>query len=73
MELQDKRMVYRLSNSEFLTDKFLYFFYVACGITEGIYRLIVNIKVECNVENISISKKKDESYIDISIEIQSNS
>lgn len=63
-------LVYRLSNSEFLTDKFLYFFYVACGITEGIYRLIVNIKVKCNVENINISANNDESYIDISLEIK---
>jgi len=70
VELQEKRMVYRLSNSEFLTDKFLYFFYVACGITEGIYRLIVSIKVECNVENISISNNIEESYIDISLEIK---
>ena len=70
VELQVNRIVYRLSNSEFLTDSFIYFIYVACGITEGIYRLNVNIKVECNVEKIKISANKEESYIDISLEIK---
>ncbi len=70
-ELNLNKVIFRLSNSEYLKDNedFIYFFYIACGITEGIYLANLNKKVVCNVEKIYISKTQDDSYIDISIEI----
>jgi len=70
MELQHNRIKYRLKNSDFLNEDFIYFFYIACGITEGIYLSNLTLKVNCNVENIHISSNKNESFIDISLQIQ---
>lgn len=72
IELQKKKIVYRIRNSEYLgtSDKFVYFYYIACGITEGIYLQNLNRKIICNVENINISNNKEESFIDISLEIK---
>lgn len=70
VELYGNRVTYRILNSEFLDNDFIYFYYIACGITEGIYSRNLNIKVECNVEEIQISNKNEDSYIDISLEIQ---
>ncbi|MFX1464091.1 MAG: helix-turn-helix domain-containing protein, partial [Promethearchaeota archaeon] len=49
-ELSQNKAVFRLINSEYLKDKdeFIYFFYIACGITEGIYLENLNKKVLCN-------------------------
>lgn len=69
LELQENKIVYRVKNSEFLKEDFIYFFYIACGITEGIYLHNLNKKVSCNVEEIHISLDESESYIDISLEI----
>ena len=73
LELQQNKIIYRIKNSEYLdnTDDFIYFFYVVCGITEGIYLRNLDIKVVCNVENYHISTNKKKSYVDISLEIQS--
>ncbi len=73
LELYQNKVLYRIKNSEYLdnTDDFIYFFYVVCGITEGIYLRNLDIKVICNVEDIHLSSKKEESHIDISLEIQS--
>ncbi|MFX0021916.1 MAG: winged helix-turn-helix domain-containing protein [Candidatus Hermodarchaeota archaeon] len=69
-ELTQKKAVFRLSNSEYLKDNedFVYFFYIACGITEAIYLLNLNKKVECNIEIIHTSKNIKDSFIDISLE-----
>ncbi len=73
LELYQNKVLYRIKNSEYLdnTDDFIYFFYVVCGITEGIYLRNLDIKVICNVEDIHLSSNKEESHIDISLEIQS--
>ena len=73
LELYQNKVLYRIKNSEYLdnTDDFIYFFYVVCGITEGIYLRNLDMKVICNVEDIHISSNKEESHIDISLEIQS--
>jgi hypothetical protein len=69
VELNNHKITFRLENSEFLepSEKYLYFFYIACGITEGIYLQNLNMKVECSIQHISNS---DESirYIDVRIE-----
>lgn len=70
VELYGNRVTYRILNSEFLDHDFIYFYYIACGITEGVYLRNLNIKVECNVEEIQISNKDEDSYIDISLEIK---
>jgi len=71
-KLSQNKAIIRLSNSEYLkdTDEFIYFFYIACGITEGIYLDNLNKKVLCNVEKIHVSKEKEDSYIDISLKIK---
>jgi DNA-binding transcriptional ArsR family regulator len=68
-ELNEAKIVYRIKNSDYLgkSDEFIYFFYIACGITEGIYLQNLNKKVACNIENIHITKKKENNFIDISI------
>ena len=70
-ELSQNKAIFRLNNSEYLkdNDEFIYFFYIACGITEGIYLSNLNKKVLCNIEKIHISKNENYSYIDISLEI----
>ncbi len=72
VELHQNRVIYRIKNSEYLgtSDDFVYFYYIACGITERIYLQNLNRKVMCNVENIHISHNKEDSFIDISLEIQ---
>jgi DNA-binding transcriptional ArsR family regulator len=70
-ELTQNGAVFRLSNSEYLKDNedFIYFFYIACGITEAIYLMNLNKNVECNVDKIHTNKNEKESFIDISLEI----
>ncbi|MFX0077515.1 MAG: helix-turn-helix domain-containing protein [Candidatus Hermodarchaeota archaeon] len=70
-KLTNNEAIFRLSNSEYLkdTEEYLYFFYIACGITEGIYLDNLDKKVSCNVEKINISKEKEGSYIDISLKL----
>jgi DNA-binding transcriptional ArsR family regulator len=69
--LSKKRAIFRLSNSEYLqgTDEFIYFYYIACGITESIYESNLNKKVRCDVQEIHIAKQKEDDYIDISLEM----
>jgi DNA-binding transcriptional regulator YhcF (GntR family) len=70
VELHQNKVIYRLQNSEYLNQNYIYFFYIACGITEGIYLQNLNLEVNCNVKNINLAKNSAESYIDISLEIQ---
>ena len=69
--LSQNKAVFRLSNSEYLqgTDEFIYFFYIACGITEEIYRTNLNKKVHCNVEKVHVASQKENAYLDISLEM----
>jgi len=72
VELSPHKVVYRIKNSEFLenSDDFIYYFYIVCGITEGIYYRGLDVKITCNIENIQILSTKEESFVDISLEIQ---
>jgi predicted transcriptional regulator len=71
IELNGNRIVYRLHGSDFFNKSrdYIYFFYIICGITEGIYLQNLNLEIECNVENYKYSKQKEKSYIDISLKI----
>ncbi|MFX1392501.1 MAG: winged helix-turn-helix domain-containing protein [Promethearchaeota archaeon] len=72
IELQKDKIIYRIQNSEYLdnSDDYIYYFYVVCGITEGVYLRNLNMKVECNVGKFNISRNKEESFIEISLEIK---
>ena len=68
-----KKAIYRFKNSVFLedSDDFIYHIYIACGITEGVLERELDTQVECNVEEIYVSKKnKKDSYFDLSIQIR---
>jgi len=72
VELQKDKIIYRIQNSEYLdnSDDYIYYFYVVCGITEGIYLRNLNMKVVCNVGDFHISKNKKESFVEIALEIK---
>ncbi|MFX1393335.1 MAG: HTH domain-containing protein [Promethearchaeota archaeon] len=72
VEIQNKKILYRISNSEYLgnTNNFIYFYYIACGVTEGIHLQILNKKIICNIERVHISNNKEDSFIEISIELK---
>ncbi|MFX1315848.1 MAG: helix-turn-helix domain-containing protein [Promethearchaeota archaeon] len=71
-ELHENKAIFRLKNSEYLesSEDYIYFFYIACGITEGIYLQNLNRKVICSVEKVHLSKKRGESFLDIVLVIQ---
>ncbi|MFX0058983.1 MAG: winged helix-turn-helix transcriptional regulator [Candidatus Hodarchaeota archaeon] len=70
-ELTEKKIVYRIKNSDYLqnSDEFIYFYYIVCGITEGIYLQNLNRKVVCNIEDIHLNIDKKNNFIDISIKL----
>jgi len=72
IELNSHKVIYRLKNSDFLQQNgaFNYFFYIMCGITEGIYLQNLNLQVICNVVQIKLSDSEAEAFIDISLEIK---
>ena len=69
---ENKKAIYRFKNSIFLEDSenFVYHIHLICGITEGILNKAYNVPIECKIENINPSKKKDESYFDLSIQLK---
>ena len=69
---QDNKIIYRLKKSDFLDSSgdYNYFFYFVCGITEVLYLRFFNTKVNCNVKEIYKSSNEEESYVDISLELQ---
>ena len=70
--VEEKKATYRFKNSIFLenSEDFIYHIYIACGITEGVLERELKRPVECNVEEIYVSKDKEESYFDLSIKIK---
>ncbi len=62
---------YRFKNSEFIGDNedYLFFFHAMCGVLEGFAKEKTGRHIECNVEKTYISKKKEDSYVDISVRI----
>lgn len=71
LKLDGNRAVYRFRNSEFLSnsEEYLYYFHMICGIIERYLSNEVPGQVNSNVEAVHIDKLKENSYIDISIEI----
>ena len=72
IELRANKMIYRLKNSDFLEypGKKIYFYYLVCGIAERIYEVYLQCDIKCNIEKIHISKNKEESYIDIVLNVE---
>jgi hypothetical protein len=66
------RAVYKFTNSEFLetTDDFIYHFYMAVGIMEVIFSREIERPVECIIEKVHISDGKEESFIEISVNVK---
>ena len=72
IELGKNFAMYRFKNSEFLHDSkdYIYYFYMICGIIEVILSEEIPGQVICNIESIQLDEIKENSYIDISIEIK---
>jgi len=45
------------------------YYYMVCGIAEGLFLQYFNRNAKCNVVNYNISKNKEDSFVDISVEI----
>jgi DNA-binding transcriptional regulator YhcF (GntR family) len=72
IELNSHKVIYRIKNSDFLIENgaFNYFFYIMCGITEGIYLQNLELEVICDVVQFKLPDSKTEAFIDISLEIR---
>jgi predicted transcriptional regulator len=65
-----KKAIYRFKNSEFLTNSdAIYHFNLMSGMIETKMSKDLGVPIMCNVEEIYISKIKEDSYAEISIEI----
>ena len=67
-----KTATYRFKNSVFLedTDDYVYHIYIMCGISEGILTKVLKTEVSCDIEQISISENKEDSFFDVTITIK---
>ena len=72
LEQGKNKAIYRFKNSEFLHNSkdYIYYFYMICGIIEAILSEEIPGQVICNIESIKLDEIKENSYIDISIEIK---
>ncbi len=63
---------YRFTNSEFVenSDDFIYHFYIVTGIIEALWERELEKQVACNVENVYVSDKVGESFVELSIEVK---
>ena len=66
-----KKGVFRFKNSEFLNNsESLYHFHLISGMIETKMSNDLGVPIKCNIEQIHISDKKEDSYVDISIEFK---
>ena len=72
LEIQERRVVYRFKNLDFLgnTDDYVYYFYIMCGIAEGLFLNYFGSEIECNISEINVSKSPEDSYLDIVMEFK---
>lgn len=72
VDLQQNKAIYRFKKSEFLetSNDYIYYFYMICGATEGLFMKFFNQKIICDIEKINVSSKKNDSFVDISISIK---
>jgi len=71
-EKNNKKAIYRFKNSEFLEthDDYIYYFYIVAGIAEAYLSEELSRNVECEIIEIHVRDKKENSYVDMSIEIE---
>lgn len=69
----ENKIIFKFTNTEFLdtSDDFIYHYYIIAGILEKVWQRDVKKNVKVNVETVSISEKKDESFLEFSVEINS--
>ena len=67
-----KMATFRFTNSEFFetNDDYIFYFYMIAGIIETYLGDELDRNVTSNIIDIHVSDKKEESYVDISIEIE---
>jgi len=70
-ENNNKRGFFRFTNSDFLesSDDYIFYFYMIAGIIENYLGSELDREIRCNILDVNISKKKEECYVDISIDI----
>lgn len=66
------KIILKFTNSEFLdiTDDFIYHYYIVAGLIEAIWRRETHLDVICNIEKVYISEKKENSYVELSINFE---
>ena len=71
-ENNNKTAIYRFDNSEFLetNDKYIFYFYMIARIIEIYLGAEMNRKVTCDIVDIQVSDNKNDSYIEMSINIE---
>ncbi len=71
IDKEEKKGLYRLHKSNLLinNDDFIYHFFIITGLIENTLTSVLKRKVISNVENINISKKPEDIYVDISVKI----
>ncbi len=70
-ENNNKRGLFRFTNSDFLesTDDHIFHFYMIAGIIESYLGSELDREIRCDILDVNISKKKEECYVDMSIDI----
>ncbi|MFX1392594.1 MAG: hypothetical protein ACFFAH_03375 [Promethearchaeota archaeon] len=68
------KIILKFTDTEFLDNSgdFIYHYYIIAGILEKVWQREVNKNVIVNVETISLSELKDDSYLELSVEFSSN-
>ena len=66
-----KKAIYKFQNSEFLEtqDDYIFYFYLIAGIAEAHLSGELNRNVNCEIINVNVGNKKEDSYAEMSIEI----
>jgi hypothetical protein len=67
-----KTAIYRFNNSEFLENNvdYIFYFYMIAGIIENYLGKELNRKVTCRIHEINVSNNKENSYVDLSINVE---
>ena len=66
------KAIYKFQNSQFLetNDDYIFYFYIVAGIAEAHLSEELNRIINCEIQDIHIAEKKEESYVEMSIEIK---
>jgi DNA polymerase elongation subunit (family B) len=67
-----RKIVLKFKSKEYLanTEDYIYHFYIIAGIAEAIYKRELNLNIICNVENVHLSDKVGESFVELSMKIE---